>query len=71
MTERQPPEQARALGLLARYEQSVQRRIEAGPVSGAVLAVGIAYLLRGQGGGSGAAAAQGGLFTEVYGPSEP
>jgi aquaporin Z len=43
----------------------------AGPAAGAVLAVGIAFVLRGQGGGAaGAAAAQGGLFTEVYGPGE-
>jgi aquaporin Z len=40
----------------------------AGPAVGAVLAVGIAYVLRGRGGGkSGAGAAQGDLFTEVYG----
>src|SRR3984893_17193850 len=39
----------------------------AGPIAGAVLAVGIAFVLRGRGGGrSGAEAAQGGLFTEVY-----
>jgi aquaporin Z len=39
----------------------------AGPIAGAVLAVGIAYLLRGPGGGRAAAgAAQGDLFTEVY-----
>ena len=39
----------------------------AGPVAGAVLAVGIAFVLRGRGGGkSGAGAAQGDLFTEVY-----
>jgi aquaporin Z len=38
-----------------------------GPIAGAVLAVGIAYVLRGRGGGkSGASAAQGDLFTEVY-----
>jgi aquaporin Z len=37
----------------------------AGPIAGAVLAVAIAYVLRGPGGGrSGAAAAQGDLFTE-------
>ncbi len=39
----------------------------AGPLAGAVLAVGIAFVLRGRGGGkSGAGAAQGDLFTEVY-----
>ena len=39
----------------------------AGPLAGAVLAVGIAFVLRGRGGGkSGAGAAQGELFTEVY-----
>jgi aquaporin Z len=39
----------------------------AGPIAGAVLAVGIAFVLRGRGGGkSGAGAAQGELFTEVY-----
>ena len=39
----------------------------AGPVAGAVIAVGIASVLRGRGGGqSGAGAAQGELFTEVY-----
>lgn len=39
----------------------------AGPLAGAVLAVGIAYVLRGPGGGrSGSGAAQGDLFTEVY-----
>jgi aquaporin Z len=38
-----------------------------GPILGAVLAAGIAYVLRGRGGGkSGAAAAQGDLFTHVY-----
>jgi aquaporin Z len=38
----------------------------AGPLAGAVLAVGIAYVLRGRGGGlSGSGAAQGALFTEV------
>ena len=38
----------------------------AGPVLGAVAAVGIAFVLRGRGGGrSGSAAAQGALFTEV------
>jgi len=39
----------------------------AGPLAGAVLAVVIAFVLRGPGGGkSGSAAAQGGLFTEAY-----
>lgn len=38
----------------------------AGPVSGAVVAVGVAFVLRGRGGGAaGSAAAQGALFTEV------
>ncbi|HVO53361.1 MAG TPA: aquaporin [Solirubrobacterales bacterium] len=38
----------------------------AGPLTGAIVAVGIAYVLRGAGGGrSGSAAAQGDLFTEV------
>jgi aquaporin Z len=40
-----------------------------GPLVGAVVAVGIAYVLRGAGGGeSGSAAAQGDLFTEVRNP---
>ena len=39
----------------------------AGPIAGAVIAVGIAFILRGRGGGkSGAGAAQGELFTETY-----
>jgi aquaporin Z len=39
----------------------------AGPLAGAVIAVGIAFVLRGRGGGkAGAGAAQGDLFTEVY-----
>jgi aquaporin Z len=39
----------------------------AGPVAGAVLAVGIAFVLRGPGGGrAGSGAAQGDIFTEVY-----
>jgi aquaporin Z len=39
----------------------------AGPVAGAVLAVGIAFVLRGRGGDKSAAgAAQGDMFTEVY-----
>jgi len=38
-----------------------------GPIAGAAVAVAIAFVLRGQGGGkSGAGAAQGDLFTEVY-----
>ena len=38
----------------------------AGPIAGAVIAVGIAFVLRGRGGGmSGSGAAQGALFTEV------
>ncbi len=37
-----------------------------GPIAGAVIAVGIAFVLRGRGGGrSGSGAAQGDLFTEV------
>ena len=39
----------------------------AGPVAGAVIAVAIAFILRGRGGGkSGDSAAQGDLVTEVY-----
>jgi aquaporin Z len=39
----------------------------AGPIAGAVLAVGIAFVLRGRSGDRAAAgAAQGDLFTEVY-----
>ncbi len=39
----------------------------AGPIAGAVIAVGIAFVLRGRGGGkSGSGAAQGDLFTEIY-----
>jgi aquaporin Z len=39
----------------------------AGPIAGAAVAVAIAFVLRGRGGGkSGAGAAQGDLFTEVY-----
>jgi aquaporin Z len=39
----------------------------AGPIAGAVIAVGIAFVLRGRGGGqSGTGGAQGDLFTEVY-----
>jgi aquaporin Z len=40
----------------------------AGPIAGAVIAVGIAFVLRGRGGDKSAAgAAQGDLFTDVYG----
>jgi aquaporin Z len=43
----------------------------AGPIAGAVVAVGIAFVLRGRGGGkSGAGAAQGDLFTEAYEPGK-
>ncbi|MGS0687712.1 MIP/aquaporin family protein [Nakamurella sp. GG22] len=43
----------------------------AGPLAGAVIAVGMAFVLRGQGGGrSGSAAAQGVLFTEVNRPGQ-
>ncbi|MBS1880666.1 MAG: hypothetical protein JST31_14230, partial [Actinobacteria bacterium] len=43
----------------------------AGPLTGAVLAVGAAYVLRGPGGGrSGSAAAQGDLFTEEQRPGQ-
>ena len=39
----------------------------AGPIVGAIVAVGIAFVLRGQGGGaSGSGAAQGDLFTQTY-----
>ena len=39
----------------------------AGPLAGAVIAVGIAFVLRGPGGGkSGSSAAQGDIFTETY-----
>jgi aquaporin Z len=42
-----------------------------GPLTGAVIAVGIAYVLRGAGGGrSGSAAAQGELFTERQNPDQ-
>ena len=41
----------------------------AGPILGATIAVGAAFVLRGRGGGrSGSSAAQGGLFTEVANP---
>jgi len=44
----------------------------AGPLAGAVIAVVIAFVLRGQGGGrSGSAAAQGDLFLEVEEPAQP
>jgi aquaporin Z len=43
----------------------------AGPLTGAVLAVGLAYVLRGAGGGAaGSAAAQGDLFTEQQRPDQ-
>ena len=43
----------------------------AGPIAGAVLAVGVAFLLRGPGGGiSGSDAAQGALFTEAKRPDK-
>ena len=42
----------------------------AGPIAGAVIAVGTAFVLRGRGGGrSGSGAAQGALFTEVANPA--
>jgi aquaporin Z len=42
-----------------------------GPLTGAVIAVGIAYVLRGRGGGrSGSAAAQGALYTEEQNPEQ-
>jgi hypothetical protein len=42
----------------------------AGPIAGAVVAVGVAFVLRGVGGGrSGSGAAQGALFTEVANPT--
>ena len=44
----------------------------AGPLAGAVVAVGAAFVLRGRGGGwSGSGAAQGALFTEAQSPDEP
>jgi aquaporin Z len=44
----------------------------AGPIAGAVIAVGIAFVLRGRGGGaSGSGAGQGGLFTESHDPGNP
>ena len=43
----------------------------AGPLAGAVLAVAVAYVLRGPGGGrAGSGAAQGGIFTEVAVPGK-
>ena len=43
----------------------------AGPIVGAVLAVGAAWVLRGAGGGrAGSGAAQGSLFTEVEHPKK-
>ena len=43
----------------------------AGPLTGAVIAVGLAYVLRGPGGGrAGSAAAQGDLFTEQQRPTQ-
>ena len=43
----------------------------AGPLAGAVVAVGIAFVLRGRGGGSaGSGAAQGALYTEVADPNK-
>jgi aquaporin Z len=42
-----------------------------GPIVGAALAVAVAFVLRGRGGGrSGSAAAQGGLFTEAARPDQ-
>jgi aquaporin Z len=44
----------------------------AGPIAGAAVAVGIAFILRGRGGGeSGSGAAQGALFTETHDPGNP
>ena len=44
----------------------------AGPLAGAVIAVAIAFVLRGAGGGrSGSGAAQGDLFTESYEVGKP
>jgi aquaporin Z len=43
----------------------------AGPILGAAIAVGCAFVLRGQGGGrAGSAAAQGDLYTEVRQPDK-
>jgi len=42
-----------------------------GPIAGAALAVGAAFILRGRGGGrAGSAAAQGGLLTEAANPDQ-
>jgi aquaporin Z len=42
-----------------------------GPLTGAALAVGVAFVLRGRGGGrSGSAAAQGALFTDARRPDQ-
>ncbi len=44
----------------------------AGPIAGAVVAVGIAFVLRGRGGGAaGSGAGQGALFTETHDPGNP
>lgn len=44
----------------------------AGPIAGAAVAAGIAFVLRGRGGGeSGSGAAQGALFTETQDPGSP
>ena len=44
----------------------------AGPLAGAAVAVGVAFVLRGRGGGwSGSGAAQGALFTEAQSPDKP
>ena len=43
----------------------------AGPLAGAVLAAGVAFVLRGRGGGkAGSGAAQGGLYTEFADPDK-
>ena len=43
----------------------------AGPIAGAILAVGAAWVLRGAGGGkSGSGAAQGDLYTEIERPDK-
>ena len=43
----------------------------AGPLAGAVIAVGVAFILRGRGGGrAGSGAAQGALFTQVDDPTK-
>jgi aquaporin Z len=44
----------------------------AGPIAGAVLAVAVAFILRGRGGGAaGSGAGQGALFTETHDPGNP